>query len=166
MTCRTVRIAPCAAGDANVLASFQCSTGEACEDEVQDFVRNRARSFTADAALERDRSLDLAWHNQDLVGVVLHERADQFDEEGTYLRVVAVRTDWRGIELLDGRTLANTLADHAVLGTRRGPALAAHVDPANVRSVALLRKLNAMPIREKPNEDGMLLFAAYLPELE
>jgi len=127
-----------AAGDAERLAGFTCSTGLPFEDEVETWIRTQATSWLNDiprSTFQR-RVLALIEEGDDLVAVVAWQDIVRVDIEGIWLEVLAVESSHQHAG--QGRRVYDLLVAHLHTIEREGGHLAGLVHRDNDRSKRLL----------------------------
>jgi hypothetical protein len=127
-----------AAGDADRLGQFRCSTGAPFEDEAETWIRNDAVGWVNDlprAQFQR-RTLAFIEDGETTVAVVAWQDIVRVDLEGIWLEVLAVALDHQHSG--HGQAAYELTIDHLRTIERDGGHLAGHVHVDNDRSKRLL----------------------------
>jgi hypothetical protein len=138
VSCGDVVIRDVTIADVHHLQKFRCASEKSFERDVEDFIRHGALSLMNNSDL-RSRLFHGAWHGDELVGLTMHEAEIRFDEDCTYIRLVAVSQAWQGVTLEQGGKVVDRLM--LAVRARRTAALAsADIHDDNLRSLAVFTR--------------------------
>lgn len=157
MSCGDVAVRDITIADVDQLRKFRCASGMPFERDVEDFIHDRAWSLMSSADL-RLRQFQGAWHRDELVGLIMHEAETRFDEDCTYLRLIAISQTWQGVTLKAGDKVVDRLM-RAVLSRRSVPLASADIHDDNARSLAVFARYVNLIFTGDRDEYGMRLRA-------
>lgn len=146
--------------DADDLRKFRCATTLLFEQDVEKFIHDNALSFMQGVGVDmRERKFHGAWHEYDeLVGVVMHEAETRFDEDATYIRLIAVSRSWQSVALHQGDRVSDRLMQ-IVRTYRVNQVVSADIHDDNLRSLALFSRYVRVIFTGDRDDYGMRLRA-------